>query len=650
MSSRGTSNPAGGSSGGPSQGSGSSSHRKTNSAPPNSFMTQGLGRGSPSNRADKQRNMRKSLGGESTAQGSRDASGLPPKTHLLLVQGGEHTAFLGDFLALIEFFQKQTSPKFAADFWTMYGPEQYFEDPDNAQHTTIKFENRVVANRHNSEHYTPAYTYVHPTQICQRVYQWLHIKSDATEDGCAKSGDSIVLIFLAHGVMDANTKAAKGMRLGNNDMLVDEFVEALRNIPRDVQVNVISTACYSAIFAQKISEDEQRHRWIQVASQPSKEAFPAGRSASARFQNSTFVAGLVRSLAGLGRNNAIDLKTLQTDLFNATQAHPNPKSRSEPFSYSDAPLATQVHSLLLRSFADYPFTPQNSAARRRKELNINMLKRPYPESAALMDKEVFAASMIAEEQDSFGSQATRMLEDKFGDLPFTDHTRKIAAGDILRGMLIRGRLQAAVFDIFMQLCLQGVCSLSSLEHPVDWVNWPSGDNCFAWILRMLAVFSCFQTDWHSVQESWGIPPSRRWHDYTVPFIWLGTMIGRSFTSLDVVFDIIRLKGQLGPVNSNSLEKLVANQPRSDWKPDINLNRPQRWYGSGTFACWLPEDIDASITQQGFDDAAMALSQQFYFHLERTETHYMNFFNISKADFDSDVQRGERDVRDWVREG
>lgn len=521
--------------------------------------------------------MRTSLGGDLKDQGSRDLSGPPPKTHLLIVQGGRHTAFIGDFLALVEFFQKQTSPTFSADFWTSYGPEQYFEYPKNSKHSTIKFADRVVASRHNLEHYTQTYSYVHPTQICKDVFQWIDLKSDPTRKEYAKPGDSIILIFLAHGSWIKKPQGEpSAMRLGNNNMEADDFVTSLRKISRDVQVNVLSTACYSAIFAQKVEEDVQALRWIQVASQSRERAFAAERSASGRFQNSKFIAGLVKPLASLGMKNNINLGTFQAAVTKETESHTDPEFRSKAFSYTDSPLDTQVRTLLLRAFADYPFTAKNSAARRRKELKIDMFKRPYPESAALMDKESFAADMIAEEQASFGEQTTpSMSEDNFADLAREDSSRKTEAGNILRGMLIRGRLQAAVFDIFMQLCLQGVCSLSSLEHPVDWNYIPPNGTCFSWILRMLGVFGYFQVDWDVLQEEWDMPNDTHWADYDIPYLWLGTMIGRTFTSLDVVFDIIRLKDQLGPINEVALEELVEKvQPNSDWKANINLNRPK----------------------------------------------------------------------------
>lgn len=94
--------------------------------------------------------MRESLDSDTKGQGSRNISGPLPKTHLLLVQSGVHTVFLGDFLTLIESFQTQTSLSFAADFWTMYSPQQYFENESNKRHTIIKFENYVMTNRYNT--------------------------------------------------------------------------------------------------------------------------------------------------------------------------------------------------------------------------------------------------------------------------------------------------------------------------------------------------------------------------------------------------------------------------------------------------------------------------------------------------------------------
>ena len=86
---------------------------------------------------------------------------------------------------------------------------------------------------------------------------------------------------------------------------------------------------------------------------------------------------------------------------------------------------------------------------------------------------------------------------------------------------------------------------------------------------------------------------------------------------------------LGPVNAESLKRLEENfPPNSDWKADIGLNSTNGWYGGGTFACWLPDNIDPDLTQLGLYDVVMALSKDFHMHLARTEMHYAVFFDIN----------------------
>ncbi|KFY05252.1 hypothetical protein O988_00136 [Pseudogymnoascus sp. VKM F-3808] len=274
--------------------------------------------------------------------------------------------------------------------------------------------------------------------------------------------------------------------------------------------------------------------------------------------------------------------------------------------------------------------------------------KPYSWGGGLQEKQSFAAAMIEDEQNSFGDQETSMSDDNFGEFPLEDSTRKSQAGILLRGTFLRGRVQAAVFNIFMELCRQGACSLSSLEHPVDWNHIPPKGTCFSWILCRLGVFGYFRVDWDSIQAEWDIPYGSGWHDYHVPMLWLGTMIGRTFISLDVVFDIIRRADQLGPIDKDTLQKKEKNdKPDSKWKADINLNRPRTWCGSGTFACWLPEYLDSSILNQGFDDAATVISKAFYFHYDRMEMHYGKFFDTSRSEVDLDVQQ-ERFIRDWLK--
>ncbi|OBT69490.1 hypothetical protein VE03_01055 [Pseudogymnoascus sp. 23342-1-I1] len=259
--------------------------------------------------------------------------------------------------------------------------------------------------------------------------------------------------------------------------------------------------------------------------------------------------------------------------------------------------------------------------------------RPPPVGAPIEAKEDFAEPMIKEEHEDMKRRGwdVGMAEADFGDLSWTDYTRFRYAGPILIEMAIRGRLQAAVFDTFMELCLQGVCSLSSLEHPVDWGNVSSGDHPHAWIRRMLRVFRCYCVDTEVVQMEWGMPHGSRWFHYNAPSLWFETVVARSFTSLDAVFNVIRSTGWFGLVDEAALKKLEENDPPNPaWKADINTNSTTYWGGSYTFACWLPDNVDSSITQQGVYEGVMELSKDFHFHLLRAETHYTIFYDINRT--------------------
>jgi hypothetical protein len=572
--------------------------------------------------------------------------GPATKTHLLIVQAQGHSVFVGDFLGLVEFFQKEVSPTFLGDFWTCWGPQEYFQQ--NPWQNDIKFDGRVILRR--AEHWEPNYRAIDQDTICREVFQWIHQKSDPEYEYGAKPGDAVIIIILGHGEWDKEkTLAPVGIRLGNNVLLVDDFVVALRKFPRTIQVNVISTACYSAIFAQKISEDQQASRWTQVASFPGKEAWPADRSNSGRYQNSAFVAGLVRSLANLGRGNKITLGTLHASLGVYTGMAELPEHRSQPYGVSGSPADTSVESLLLRRFADFPFTTKNIAIRKRREIAIDMYQRPYPPGAAIVTKQAAAAVYIEQEHMSFGNQATRPVDDNFESLTRQDLSRRFHSGDILCGLLIRGRIQAATFTVFMSLCHQGKCSLSALEHPIDWNRTlPLPGTLMGWIVRMLATFQVFRTNWKVIQNKWGIKPNNQWIRYDTPMMWLAVMIGRTFTSLSDVFDIIRILGQFGEVDTAAYQDLINTfQPDPNWTADVNFYRANsNSRGSGTFAFWLPCEVSAGILNQEYGLAVDDLSQDFFKRVDKMERSYAAFFDISQDEFNRDILVEERDVRDW----
>lgn len=85
--------------------------------------------------------------------------------------------------------------------------------------------------------------------------------------------------------------------------------------------------------------------------------------------------------------------------------------------------------------------------------------RNYPSAMALKDKCQFAEILIREEHHYFGDSETALVEDNFEKSTREYDNRIRFASSILCGMLVRGRLEAAVLNVFLQFCAQGRCSL-----------------------------------------------------------------------------------------------------------------------------------------------------------------------------------------------
>ena len=270
------------------------------------------------------------------------------RTHLLILNGGGHTAFLGDFFALVRFFEQRPSFNFGGEYWTTESPDECFAR--NKGVVDIKFGGHAVLNKSEivcskdgtSTRDTQNWVYLPPPDALARFDAWLRIKSDTNASERAMRGDSIILIFLAHGVQRTTSVPGSpdpvhtpvGLQLGHNILEAEKLVAQLRRFEKDIQINVISLSCYTGVFSSKIAADGQTDRWILAASTEREKAWPAVRSPSNRYRNSPFVAGLVRSLGGLSTLPiSLGLKMVKDDVTKATQSHPDPSRLSTPQSY-----------------------------------------------------------------------------------------------------------------------------------------------------------------------------------------------------------------------------------------------------------------------------------------------------------------------------
>jgi len=295
------------------------------------------------------------------------------KTHLLVVNGGGHEAFHGDFFALVKFFESRIIPEFSGEFWTCENPDDLLQ----GGRTEIKFGGdtpyvipEVVYSKGATQQ---KWIYMAPADLLNNVYAWIKTKSDPASQYKADDGDAIIIIFIAHGnvqILPGGTKYIRiGLQIGDEKMMVEDFVEQLRSIPKSVQVNVISNGCYSGIFSERVQLDGQKDRWIEATARKDEKAWPADRSKSDRFRSGRFIAGLVRSLGGLATSkDPVSLKVVKDNLLAATQSHHDVNRRNMLAAYHDARETANVADLLFREYADFPMMSNNSAARRRDEL------------------------------------------------------------------------------------------------------------------------------------------------------------------------------------------------------------------------------------------------------------------------------------------
>jgi hypothetical protein len=119
-----------------------------------------------------------------------------------------------------------------------------------------------------------------------------------------------------------------------------------------------------------------------------------------------------------------------------------------------------------------------------------LLLRNFPKSAPgpTSPELLFALGVIKDEHAAFGTQATDISEGNFESFARTDLGSRVHVADILKGMLIRGRLKIACLETFLYLCLSGKCLLKALELPIEYFNPPIPRTTDFWLLRALLCY------------------------------------------------------------------------------------------------------------------------------------------------------------------
>jgi hypothetical protein len=291
---------------------------------------------------------------------------------------------------------------------------------------------------------------------------------------------------------------------------------------------------------------------------------------------------------------------------------------------------------------------ENKMVRAHIELKLDSLCRNFPKSAAVpTSSEVsFALDVIKDEHAAFGTQNAHPGEERFENSRRTDAGSRACCADILKGMLIRGRLQMACFETFLHLCLGGKRSLKALELPVNyWSAHFIPGTAGHWVLRALSCFEGLQQDWQDVQKAWSIDLYNQWVDYFEPAKWLATMIVRSAVNLQETLNHIRITGTLGMLVPETYLRLPPYERQ--WNPEPNYCVDTDSLGSGTFAFWLPSGVEL---KGNFGMDAANLHRNFTDRLGRLEKAYQGYFQIDDKVFRQFDKEDGVDPRDWNAEG
>lgn len=297
-----------------------------------------------------------------------------------------------------------------------------------------------------------------------------------------------------------------------------------------------------------------------------------------------------------------------------------------------------------------------NTSRRYCQIDVSQLKnisKTPPASRRLNDKNTYAAAYIKEVSENSGEYGGIPEEENLMSTTMGPRSRVHYAGDLLKLMLLRGRMQSAAFETFVSLCSRQLCDILSVVDFVDWDYTNRDDAVLDWIQRRLGYFPAFSSDgYDKAKDTLDIDDGAQDYQYFMPQRWLAVMIARSFTNLSAVFDHMRSIHHLGDLDEETLQDFkVICTPPADAKFSVGnpqtavVRRDADGIGSDTFAMWLPEGRVEIDQMTAWSERMSGVSQLFDSELLRLYEQYMRYYDIPLDEFQR-VMNGIVAGRDW----
>jgi hypothetical protein len=197
--------------------------------------------------------------------------------------------------------------------------------------------------------------------------------------------------------------------------------------------------------------------------------------------------------------------------------------------------------------------------------------------------------------------------------------------EIFRGLICRGRLQAAVLQTFLKLCNLGICSLTSLTKPVWYHTSELHQNKKAyWIYRYLLCHTGLHMDDQKEQRDWDISEEAGWWDFDEPVQWLAIMIARSADDCVAAMKCVTDMKYVGAISLEALDQLPSTP--SEWNAIPDLAVSSRAGATGGYGFWLPDGVD--IGDGDFDRLEASISNTFYGYLEPIENLHKEVIGLT----------------------
>lgn len=424
----------------------------------------------------------------------------------LVVCGADNSVrdgwMFADFLGFSKALDGQRGQK---SFYSCFPLKEHFADLKRRNITDIKFgfygnqRSHIHSyERAQFEQCPPFWTQITPERLLHEVMFWIGKRRKS-----CLNGDIINIFLICHGSDDGK------LSLGKKVLPAGDLSAILAKFQPGVEINVVSTACYSGHIAEEVASSTANQSGRYVAAPYHKhKAFAMGRSVSGRIRSGRFANAVVESLLKVTSPSTVPWTVSDNDnhiIHRLRDITPGETLFTAQFLHSGFDPVTMPLDQLILSGND---PDVENIPGWRESLNSTgwdeRLDTPPPplgsikwQEADIIVKETLARSLAVCGQDVTPSaQAVAKSEGElcnldlgyppdieiFDQLFFEETNWRM----VLNNLYWRSFRQATMWEVFLRLLREDLVSAEALTYPMDLHSPTMGTYAVSRIL------SCYQ--------------------------------------------------------------------------------------------------------------------------------------------------------------